>query len=303
VESDGGKINIWDWRNHRIENTVEKPRGGNGIGVTNPVRYSTDGRFLAECETLGAGGVVVRIWNTADWSIAKDLTANSGTSNPGVCTGVGFTPDGQRFIRTSETRGRPGNNLIVYEVGSWQPIWGLSLERFGPVSVEISPDGQMAAVGGILITVPESARVPNASLDLIKHDPFIYIVNLQQRKITLVIPCIDRGPIAWSPDGLRLAVVGGPHVEIFDARSGENLMREKIEKSGTMNVRFTSDGRYLIESDLNGRGKGLGVNIWDSQRHKVLQHMPGDIGSIGVSRDSKFLAVGATGLTTIWQIK
>jgi hypothetical protein len=80
-------------------------------------------------------------------------------------------------------------------------------------------------------------------------------------------------------------------------------VREKIEKSGHMNVRFTPDGRYFIESDMNGMGKGLGVNIWDGQRHKVLQHIPGDIGSIGVSRDGKYLAVGTTGRTTIWQIK
>jgi WD40 repeat protein len=251
----------------------------------------------------GAGDVVVRIWSTADWSIAKDLTASPGTSSPGACTSMGFTPDGRLFVRTSDTRGRPGNNLVIYDVSTWQPIWGLPLERFGPVSVAISPNGEMAAVGGLLLVIPPDILDVNERLQKSRFDSYIYIVNLQQRKIALVIPCIDRGPIAWSPDGLRLAIVGGPHVEIFDARSGENLMREKIEKSGTMNVRFTSDGRYLIDSDLNGRGKGLGVNIWDSQRHKMLQHIPGDIGSIGVSRDSKYLAVGATGHTTIWQIK
>jgi WD40 repeat protein len=202
VESDAEKINIWDWRRHRIEKTIERPYGGNDGNVTNPIGYSPDGRFLAACEMSGARDVVVRIWSTADWSIAKDLTASPGTSSPGACTSTGFTPDGRLFGRTSDTGGRPGNNLVVYDASTWQPTWGLPMERFGPVSLAISPDGQMAAVGGILVTVPENARDPNASLDLIKHDPFIYVVNLQQRKIALVIPCIDRGPIAWSPDGL-----------------------------------------------------------------------------------------------------
>ena len=90
---------------------------------------------------------------------------------------------------------------------------------------------------------------------------------------------------------------------MFDPRSGQKLLHEDVENSGSMNIRFTSDGRYFIESDLNGMGKGLGVKIWDRQRRKLLQHIPGDIGSIDVSRDGRYLAVGGTGRTTIWQIK
>jgi hypothetical protein len=84
----------------------------------------------------------------------------------------------------------------------------------------------------------------------------------------------------------------------------QNQVRGKIEHSGNMNVRFTSDGRFFIDSDLNGTGKGLGVNIWDGQHQKLLQHISaGDIGSIAVSRDGKLLAIGETGRTTIWQFK
>lgn len=304
VESDGEKINIWDWRNRRVEKTIEKPRAGNAGNATNPLRYSPDGRFLAACEESGEGDVVVRIWNTVNWTIAKDIAAGTGTESLGACESIGFTPDGQQFIRTADTGGKPGNNLIVYAVSSWQPIWGLPLDAFfTPVSMAISPDGEMAAIAGTRTVIPWDVKDVNQRLQRIRHQPQIYIVSLRERNVVKVIQCIDRGPIAWSPDGLRLTVVGGPHVEIFDPRSGENLMRDKVEKSGSMNVRFTSDGRYFIDSDLNGMGKGLGVKIWDSQRHKLLQHIPGDIGSIDVSRDGKYLAVGATGRTTIWQIR
>jgi hypothetical protein len=76
-----------------------------------------------------------------------------------------------------------------------------------------------------------------------------------------------------------------------------------LEKSGHMNVRYTPDGRHFIESNLNGMCKGLGVKIWDSHRKMLLQEMHGDIGGIAVSRDNKYLAVGSTGRTTIWQFK
>jgi WD40 repeat protein len=252
------KINIWDWRNRRIERTVEKPHGGNSLGTTNPIRFNPDGRFLAACEVSGTGNVVVRIWNTDTWSIAKDIGPGTGIESGGSCTGIGFTPDGMQFLRTAES-GRA--------------------------------------------TVPENARDLNASLDLLKRDPTIYLINLRQRKIQSLIPSSSsRGTVAWSSDGARLAIVGGPYVEIFDALTGQNLVRERIENSGHMNARFTADGRFYIDSDLNGMGKGLGVKIWDSQHQKLLQHIPaGDVRSIAVSNDGRYLAVGGTGHTAIWQ--
>ena len=80
-------------------------------------------------------------------------------------------------------------------------------------------------------------------------------------------------------------------------------MHQHLEQAVHMNLRFTSDGRYFIECDLNGRGTGLGVKIWDGQHHNLLQEIPGNIGSIAVSRDGKYLAVGETGRATIWEFK
>jgi hypothetical protein len=83
----------------------------------------------------------------------------------------------------------------------------------------ISPDGEFAAIGGTQSILPAGARDPNQSLDLIKHQPQIYMVSLRQRKVVKIIPCEVVGPIAWSPHGDRLALVGGPDVEIVDSRA------------------------------------------------------------------------------------
>jgi WD40 repeat protein len=303
VVSDHENINIWDWRRSHIEKTLEQPRGFNPIMTINPIQFSPDGRLLAACAGKGVGDVVVRIWNTADWSIAKDLTDTS----PGGCDGIGFTPNGQNFVRIANRFSAPDDFLVVYGVGAWQRLWGLSMENFWPISVAISPDGGLAAIGGTLTTVPPEAREirdPAQRLQTIRHDVNIYIISLQQHKTVRVIRAQDRGAVAWSPDGgARLAMVGGPHVEIFDSETGQNLLREAIENSGHMNVRYSSDGRYFIESDTNGRGTGLGVKIWDGQRHALLKHIPGDTGSIAVSRDGRYLAVGGAGRTAIWQLK
>jgi WD40 repeat protein len=300
VESPSAKIHIWDWRGKHVEKTIDMPRGFGKNSSTNPISYSPDGLLLSVCDATGAGGVITRIWSTTTWVIAKDLVEPTS----GICSGTGFTPDGQQFIRTADTGGTPGNNLIAYKVGTWQTIWGLPMPGFTPVSIAISPNGEQAAVAGTIFVAPEGVMDPVKRSQQTKIVSNVNVVDLKQRKILTVIQSSDRGPVAWSPDGFRLAVAGGPNFEIFDARSGQNLVREKIENAGSMNVRFTPDNRYLIESDLNGMGKGLGVHIWDGQRHKLLQHIPvGDVGSIAVSRDGKYLAIGETGRTTIWAFK
>jgi WD40 repeat protein len=281
------------------------PHGGNALGATNPVLYSSDGQFLAACEVSGAGDVVVRIWETATWSIAKDIAAGTGIESRGSCTGMGFAPDGKQFVRTADTVGTPGNNLIVYSVGTWQPLWGLQMEGLSPVSIAISANGELAAIAGTVFVVPQDVKNPIERFQQTRTASRVNVIDLRQRKIAKVISMQGRtiGPVAWSPDGTRVAIVGGS-VEMFDPQSGKNLVYQMIENAGSMNVRVTSDGRYFIDSDLNGMGKGLGVNIWDGHHEKPLQHIPaGDVGSIAVSRDGKLLAIGEAGQTTIWQFK
>jgi WD40 repeat protein len=99
-------------------------------------------------------------------------------------------------------------------------------------------------------------------------------------------------------------VAGEQHVEIFDPATGQRLLQQKVAGSSEMNVRFTRDGRYLIESDYNGQGTGQGVRIWDGHRQKLIREIAGDVDSISVSRDSRYLAVGQYGGdVTVWEIK
>jgi WD40 repeat protein len=297
VQSDGEKINIWDWRNHRIATTIEKPHAASNVMVTNPLQYSPSGNFLASCFTGAVGGVAGRIWSTASWSIAKDIADGTG------CIEMRFVPDGKVLLRLSDIRKSSVDNLVGYSTDTWQPLWGLRIPLAEPFSLAISPDGSLAAVGGRRLVVPKEIEDPIKRLQQTTREPDIHIVNLQERKIISTTKSAAMGPMAWSPDGTRLAVAGETYLDIFDVQSGECLLHENVEKSGDMNVRYTSDGRYLIQSDLNGRGKGLGVKIWATQTHKLMQEIPGDIGSIAVSRDSKYLAIGTTGRTTIWQFK
>jgi WD40 repeat protein len=298
VDSDYENINVWDWRKNRIERTITRPQGFGGSRTANPLTFSPDGRLLADCEGPGAGNVVIRIWNANTWQIAQDII----DTGPTTSEAVSFTPDGQLFVRSVSRGGSPGDALIIYSVGAWQRIRASPMQsNFSPFSLDISPDGRFAAISGMLVSVPPGIVDLRERIRQLKHDRMVNIIDLQELQVVKTFHGDAMGPLAWSPDGSRLAVAGDLYVEMFDARTGERLVHEKVEKSGTMNVRFTPDGRYFIESDLNGMGKGLGVKIWDSARRKLLQEIPGDIDSIALSRDGKYLAVGATGRLTVWE--
>jgi len=296
VDSNSLKVNIWDWRKKRVERTVEKP-GGDDTSATDPIRYSPDGSLLAVCMGKAIGNVVVRIWDAVNWSIAKDLT----DFGAGGGDGIAFTPNGRLLLRIIDRAGNPGDNVIAHEVSTWKPVWGLPLD-LSVASVAISPDGETAAIGGVLTVVPWDVKNPIERVQQVSHRPQIHMINLQQRKIVKVIEAGTMGPMAWSPDGTRLALAGGP-VEIFDSRSGENLLHEKLGKSGRKHAQYTPDGRYFIECDMNGLGTGLGVKIWDAGRRQLLQVIGGDVGNISISRDSKYLAVGIPNRISIWQLK
>jgi WD40 repeat protein len=297
VNSDAENINIWDWRNNRIETTIARPLGFNGGRTANPLIYSPDGILLADSEGPGGEHVVIRIWNTSTWKIAEDITDTGRVFDQALR----FTPDGKSLLRIANRGGAPGETLIVHSVVGWQRLWGSQLQsNFDPFSMAVSPDGGFAAIAGVLVFVPADIA---QKMQPIRREPTINIIDLRQQKIVRTIQCDAFGPIAWSPEGDRIAIAGNWFVELYSTRTGERLVHEKLEDSTHMNVQFTPDRRYFVETDMNGKGTGLGARIWDGQHLKLLQEIKGNIASMSITQDSKYVALGGHGRTTVWEFK
>lgn len=302
-------INIWDWQTSRIVRTLEKAHGAKGGLTTEPIRYSPDGHIFVACHSIAQGDVVIRIWNTETWAIVHDITDPVGG---GGCNAIGFTPDGKSLIRVLDRIvTKPGDNLIIYDTTSWQPVWGLRTVPFYPTALAISPDGKFVAIGGGVINGGPMKQQ-------------IAIVDLAQHAIVHTIPnTVDFyfGQLAWSPDGANLTAIGqrgwdgrandghGAYtsgldtVMVFDAHSGKQVAGDQIEDIESTSLRYTPDGKYLIEGVMNGRGSGRGVRIWDSQHRELLQEIPGEVSSLAVSRDGHYFAVGEVKKTDVWQLK
>ena len=301
------EVQIWDWQNKRITQTLEKK--GSDLMTTEPIRYSPDGRLLVWC-----GGVVVKIWNTNTWELVHTIDGTSGiTAAGGGCNAIDFTPDGKSLIGVFQrTPVKSGDTLTIYDTSTWQPVWGLRTVPFYPKALAISPDGKFAAIGGGVYDDKGTLTQQIAVVDLAEHKIVRTIKNTVD---------FDVGRLAWSPDGIHLTAMGrrardgfanhgqgvytsGPDtVMVFDVHSGEQVAGEQLEGIGNSSLRYTPDGKYLIEGDMDGLGNGLGIRIWDGQHHELLQVIPGNVGSLAVSRDGHYFAAGSLKDITVWQLK
>lgn len=142
----------------------------------------------------------------------------------------------------------------------------------------------------------------------------------------------DFGQIGWSQDGVYLTAIGRrgwdgsanidihgnadeaftsglDTVMVFDAHTGKQIAGEQLgdkKYSGNIelaSLRYTPDGKYLIEGVHNGLGSGSGVKIWDGQHRELLQEISGEVSGLAVSRDSHYFAIGEVGKTIVWQLK
>jgi WD40 repeat protein len=78
--------------------------------------------------------------------------------------------------------------------------------------------------------------------------------------------------VAFSPDGTRLAAVGGNEiVTVWDVATGEEFLALKGHTPGRpiWSVAFSRDGASVVSSDVDGRQLA-----WDARTGKLLPEVP-----------------------------
>ncbi len=296
------RIHIWDWRTGRIVRTLKGLRGSGNEYVTEPLRFSPDGRLLALC--AGAlGHVVIQVWNPETGAVVHDLTNPHGNTG---CQSIAFSPDGRRLFAVFESTVNIGNSIIAYSTRTWQPVWGLPTPSLLLVNtLAVSPDGKFLAVGGQKLVSPRG-NPPRGGFEA-----RIAIVDVARHAIVRTFtafppPFLTLNQLAWSPDGVHLAAgpwVANPGpgdaVRIFDARTGALVTRETTpNETHIFGLRYTPNGQYLIESAIGGQ-----IRIWDGKHQHLLQSIDGVAESLAVSADSRYLAMGGTDKVLVWKLK
>ena len=219
------------------------------------VTYSPQGYWIA----TGSKDNTVRIWDAKSGRLVKTLEGHDGW-----VLDVAFSPDGKRLATAStdhtakvwqvdtgkmlfELSGNTGQTLQADwdwdKSGSWPSSTPPSTSWI--LQVAWSPDGKCIATGG--------------------QDGTTCLWNSSNG--TLLVPPLQGhrdgvSSLAFSPDGLRLATVGGgthvhqkfgrdPSVNLWDVTTGHNLLRFKAHDNVVRAVTFDSEGTRLITGSVD----------------------------------------------------
>ncbi len=94
------------------------------------------------------------------------------------------------------------------------------------------------------------------------------------------------GPLAWSPDGRRVAAVGGGRLLLLDVRRGAV---ETADLQDVVAAAFTPDGRQVVTSHssaLPGRVSGR-VDVHDLAGWRLADRWQGDATALAVTPDGR----------------
>lgn len=305
IKSADETIRILNLANGNTVQVLRKDAGANSALTTTSMRYSPDGKLFLACHERSTKDVIVRIWDANTWKIVHDIV----DPVPGGCAAIAFTPDGQYLLRASARNPlMEGDTLTAYDTKNWRPIWGIRTVPFYPTTMSLSPNGQFAAIGGEYIP---GAPLPTSSQ--------ILLVNIRNHAVIKTIQetvSLQFGSLEWSPNGNQLAALGNDginynnesnrkpeHFALFNSATGDKIVSATWGRAGHRSLRYSGDGHYLLEGDMNGTETGLGLRIWDNQHSKLFAEISGNVGSIAVAPASRYFAIGVGKNIEVWKFK
>jgi WD40 repeat protein len=234
-------------------------------GAVWDLSFSPDDSLLAS----GSEDGTIRLWR-----LGSDAASVLRGHSSGV-QAVSFSRDGRWLVssaddqstRVWDLRGARAVNELVGHVGD-------------AASVVYSPDGNWLASSGLdgtvrLWTLPEGKAGA--------------VHNLGYR--------VDA--LAFSPDSARVAAGADHSIDVWDTRSGNELLRDRVAEMGPVSrLRFSPEGRRLAASSLNGF-----VRVWTDGVGSNLAGARAAVRALSFSPDGRLLAAGGDDeLVHIWDL-
>jgi WD40 repeat protein len=219
-----GQLTVWDVAARSLRH--ELPFGG---GYSVGIAFSADGRRLAAAGTSG-----VDLWNVATGA------SLGGLAQTAWANAVDFSPDGALVAIAAGGIPRAelwhvADHAIVATLESGPDAAG------DVISVAISPDGRMLALGS--------------------YGNVVRVWDLRTRKLLRELDHGGGGAVTleFSRDSRILAISGfEPVATLWDVATGTQIGQSLTAGSRTAMIDLSSDGRRLLMTLANGRGA-----VWD----------------------------------------
>ncbi len=236
------EVDIWDARTGRLLRALpmhDKMRFPKGVHC---VAFNRAGGRLAAGH---ADGTVV-VWDTA--SGKRLVTLHGAEGNPAGA--VAFSPDGIHLAAGDSFMGR----FRIWELATGKEVRVIEAYKGkagGSMHSHLSwsPDGRRLATG----TWDENVRV---------WDP-------ATGKEVLALPVapppgMGPHPVAFSPDGKRLAAAGDGVIQLWNAATGKRVLTLRRPPLNVSNLCWSPDGSQLAACDL------LTVQVWETTEGELL---------------------------------
>lgn len=215
---------------------------------------------------------------------------------------VVFTPTSDRLLVFVS------GTLRTYEVGSWKLKGQVKLPA-EPEQLAFSPDGQrlLLVADGVLqlMTLDKPEAVRDLSSEDVRRCAWLpdgEILSIGSEKHGLRRWTID-GQIRWQidqvasralcarPDGARLAVGRGHHLQVRSAATGELLSRHSPHHGNVYAAALSADGGQLLTGSSDDT-----ASLWDATSGKHLHRMKGhtnDVWAVLFAPGGKELLTGS----------
>jgi WD40 repeat protein len=194
------------------------------------VAFSPDGERLA----TAAQDSLVKTW---DVRTGEELLVLEG-HEAGV-NAVAFNPDGRLVATASDDL-----TVRVWDAGTGRELWALPTSWDG-WSVAFSPDGSRLVVGDSEgeIRVWQLPQNPGENPDAVPEELLTFLGNTGWI-----------GTVRFSPDGTRIVGGGTNGLSLWDAESGQLLLR-LVDSGATYGASFSPDGTRLATAHRGGAAR------------------------------------------------